>query len=122
MYTCGIIEDEYLAQELLVKYIDRFEGLEIKWLIETITAPSDLAGVDIVFLDLLDNPSNEFRISPEMRLFAAHFSNVIITSAFPLESVAQVNIPHVQLLTKPYNYTDFANAVTQTIAKSLQVS
>lgn len=116
MFTCGIIEDEYLAQELLVKYINRFVGLEIKWLIETITSPSELPNVDIVFLDLLDNPSNDFRIGPEMRHFAAHFSNIIITSAFPPESVAQVSIPHVQLLTKPYTYHDFANAVTQTMA------
>lgn len=121
MFTCGIIEDEYLAQELLVKYINRFVELEIKWLIEAITSPSELLNVDIVFLDLLDNPSNDFRISPEMRNFAAYFPNVIITSAFPPECVAQVNIPHVQLLTKPYTYNDFANAVTQTMANFLRI-
>ena len=118
MHTCGIIEDEDLAQQLLIKYINRYAGLEIAWSSETVVNPKSVAQVDIVFLDLLDNPSNALGLmSGGVKEFALHFPNIIITTAYPVEYVESVGIRHTQVLTKPYTYLAFERAVTAALRR-----
>ena len=101
MYTCGIIEDEDLAQQLLIKYINRYAGLEISW-----------------SLDLLDNPSNALGLmSGGIKEFALHFPNIIITTAYPVEYVKSVGVRHTHVLTKPYTYLAFEKVVTATLKR-----
>jgi DNA-binding LytR/AlgR family response regulator len=100
MYTCGIVEDEYLARKLLLSYIERFSGLEVRWAIETIACSLDLSQVDIVFLDLLDIPSsNSFATSEGIMQFANK------------GYVENIGVAHVSILTKPYTYDEFAKVV-----------
>ena len=118
MYTCGIIEDEDLAQQLLIKYINRYAGLEISWSSETILNPRSVPQVDIVFLDLLDNPSNALGLmSGGIKEFALHFPNIIITTAYPVEYVKSVGVRHTHVLTKPYTYLAFEKVVTATLKR-----
>jgi DNA-binding LytR/AlgR family response regulator len=112
MYTCGIVEDEYLARKLLLSYIERFSGLEVRWAIETIACSLDLSQVDIVFLDLLDIPSsNSFATSEGIMQFANKFPAVVITTAYNKGYVENIGVAHVSILTKPYTYDEFAKVV-----------
>jgi two-component SAPR family response regulator len=117
VYTCGIIEDEYLAQQLLMKYINRYADLKIVWASETVLNPDLAPPVDIVFLDLLDNPSNTFTISEGINEFASQFPHVIITTAFPIEYVKSAGIHYTHVLTKPYTYLAFEKAVNAALGE-----
>lgn len=121
MYTCGIIEDEYLAQEILLKYIERHGNIKVSWSLDSIRDISSIATierVDVLFLDLLDVPSNDFKtdnklnkVSEGINEFAQHFSKVIITTAYPAEYVKSIGIHHSQVLMKPYTYSAFEQAL-----------
>jgi DNA-binding LytR/AlgR family response regulator len=119
MYTCGIVEDEYLARKLLLSYVERFPDLEARWAIETIANPNDLSLVDIVFLDLLDIPSaSTMIISEGIKEFVDDFPAIVITTAYAKSYAESIGIAHRSILTKPYTYEEFARVVKQCLAKA----
>lgn len=122
MHTCGIIEDEYLAQQLLIKYILRYGSVEIKWALETIRE-AGATNVDVLFLDLLDTPSNDFKtdnrinkVSEGLHEFMQGFSKIIITTAYPVEYVNSLGVRYDSILVKPYTYSSFVKALEYTLA------
>jgi two-component SAPR family response regulator len=117
MYTCGIVEDEYLARKLLIKYINKFEKLNILWHSETIPNLHALPNVDLVFLDLLDVPLNSFELSEGINEFALHCQNIIITTAYAEDYVRRTGLPYSYILTKPYTYSTFATTVTAVLSQ-----
>jgi hypothetical protein len=121
MHTCGIIEDEHLAQQLLIKYILRYGSIEIKWALETIRE-AGMTSVDVLFLDLLDTPSNDFKtderlnkVSEGLHEFIKGFSKIIITTAYPVEYVNSLDVRYDSILVKPYTYSSFVKALEYTL-------
>ncbi|GAB3636809.1 hypothetical protein GCM10027422_23990 [Hymenobacter arcticus] len=100
-----------------MKYIRQYGALDVLWASETIFPPGAAAQVDLVFLDLLDVSSNKFGVSEGISEFAAHFANIIITTAYPVEYIQRTGLPHSQLLIKPYTYPDFEAAVTAALRR-----
>lgn len=96
--------------------------MEIKWALETI-GEADATNVDVLFLDLLDTPSNDFKtdnrlnkVSEGLHEFIQGFSKVIITTAYPVEYVNSLDIRCDYILVKPYTYSSFVKALEHTLA------
>jgi DNA-binding LytR/AlgR family response regulator len=118
MYTCGIVEDEYLAQDILIRYINKYGNINVRWVFESIRDIHTVEKTDLLFLDLLDIPSNDFKtdeslnkVSEGISQFAQTFPKVVICTAYSAEYVKNIGIHHSRILMKPYTYAAFEEAM-----------
>ncbi|WDF56027.1 hypothetical protein [Mucilaginibacter sp. KACC 22063] len=116
VYTCGIVEDEELAYELLSKFIRRADTLKVLW---RETSSKNLSAkshckVDIVFLDLLDSPLSNVA---EIDQCISQYGNIIITTAHTEVYIKSLGIKYVAVLNKPFSYQIFENVVHEALSK-----
>lgn len=112
--TCGIIEDEPLGRELLIRYIARIPSLELKWVKESVQdLPPDEEMldnlVDLIFLDLMNDDSGQQDYN-----FTAleKYGHIILTTAYPEEFVKTLPVRYLALLNKPVLFDRFKDTVT----------
>lgn len=111
-YSCIIIDDEELARELLINFIQRIDHLELKGTYSNpVNALSDLKGdsVDIIFLDIQ---------MPEMTgiEFLKTLSDspvVIFTTAYDKYAITSYEFSVIDYLLKPFSFTRFVQAVNK---------
>ncbi len=109
---CIVIEDETLAQEILVNYIERFEKLKLVGLFNN--APEALSflknnSVEVIFLDIQMPVLNgiDFLKSIYPRPF------VVITSAYPQYALESYNFEVLDYLLKPFSFERFSQAISK---------
>ena len=115
-YTCGVVEDEELARDLLIRFINRHNELHLKWARESFSTLSEdepLPDVNLLFLDLLDKPYDAAKVSKEIKKYAKQFEHTIITTAYPAAHVKKLGIRFTKLLNKPYTYDMFERVVNE---------
>lgn len=118
IYTCGIVEDEELARELITRYAQRHDRLRLLWCIDSLAAvPNEdlMQLTDIVFLDLLDTPTATDQISEGLYQNAKNLDGIIVTTAYPESFVKKLGINYLKILNKPFTYTVFEQVVNQAI-------
>lgn len=115
-YTCAIIEDEFLSEKLLKRYIHQTPFLELSWTCNFAEEAVEILNtqqVDLLFVDLQHLP-----IQPDdalVQLLREHQS-IIITSIYPKKFL---NIPlHVvAFIEKPVTFELFQDALERFMAK-----
>lgn len=115
-YTCAIIEDEFLSEKLLKRYIHQTPFLELAWTCNFAEEAVEIVStqkVDLLFVDLQYLP-----IQPDdalVQLLHQHQS-IIITSIYPKKFL---NIPLniVAFIEKPVTFELFQEALERFIAK-----
>ena len=115
-YTCAIIEDEFLSEKLLKRYIHQTPFLELSWTCNFAEEAVEIVStqqVDLLFVDLQYLP-----IQPDdalVQLLHQHQS-IIITSIYPKKFL---NIPLniVAFIEKPVTFELFQEALERFIAK-----
>ncbi|GAB4036201.1 LytR/AlgR family response regulator transcription factor [Spirosoma gilvum] len=108
--TCSIIEDEYLAQEILEEYIRKVPFLELKGsYMSPLEAASQLAevGPDLLFLDInmpdLDGLSFIPMLNPKPM--------IILTTAYDQYALKAYELEVKDYLLKPFTFERFYKAV-----------
>ena len=109
--SCTIIEDEPLAQELLVKYINRVSSLELAGTFDNaITAFDQLYALrpDIIFLDINmpEMTGIEF-----LKACPAPHPAVILTTANPNHAIDGFDLGVTDYLLKPFTFDRFLKAI-----------
>lgn len=115
-YTCAIIEDEFLSEKLLKRYINQTPFLELAWTCNFAEEAVEIVStqkVDLLFVDLQYLP-----IQPDdalVQLLHQHQS-IIITSIYPKKFL---NIPLniVAFIEKPVTFELFQEALERFVAK-----
>jgi DNA-binding LytR/AlgR family response regulator len=115
-YTCIIIEDEPLAQNVLKKYITDTPSLKlVATCSDALEAQSKLSTqpVDVIFLDI-----NLPRLSGINFLKTLlHPPLIIFTTAYPEFAVEGFELNAVDYLLKPFSFERFLKAVNKTLEK-----
>ena len=115
IYTCGIVEDEPLAEKMLRKYIDRVSFLELVWTCTYAKEAVDLMQqqqADMLFLDLQEVP-----ITPNSSFLYLinHYDHVIVTSPYPMEAIG-IELSPLAFLNKPIAFEHFLDAIERFLA------
>lgn len=103
-YTCGIVEDEPLAERMLRRYIRRISFLEIAWQCAFAEQAVDLMHrhpVDLLFLNLQALP-----VRPDsafMLLVNTCKNMVVVVSGYSAEMV-NVSLNVIAFLSKPFTF------------------
>ncbi|QMW04976.1 LytR/AlgR family response regulator transcription factor [Spirosoma foliorum] len=108
---CAIIDDEFLAQELLTKYVRRVASLElIATFDDAILAFNQLPNLspDVIFLDITmpELTGLEF-----LRAYPAPHPAVIMTTADPEHALAGFDLGVTDYLLKPIPFERFIKAI-----------
>jgi len=117
MNTCLIIEDEPLAAERLIAYIDRMPELSLtKWIDNGEGAVAFLKEnkVDIIFLDLHLGESSGIHLLEEKAIVG----KVIITTAYHQYALKGYELDVVDYLMKPFVFDRFEKAVRKALRKN----
>jgi response regulator of citrate/malate metabolism len=115
IYTCGIVEDEPLAEKMLRKYIDRVSFLEVLWTCTYAKEAVDLMQqqpADILFLALQEVP---IAANSSFLYLVKQYDQVIITSPYPLEAVG-LELSPLAFLNKPIAFEHFLDAIERFLA------
>ena len=117
-YTCVIIEDEPLAQELIEKFIKRIPSLTLIRVfdnaIDALEVINEISP-DIIFLDIS---------MPEMtgiefiRSFTKKCPNIIFTTAYPQYAIDGFEYDAVDYLLKPIPFDRFVKAINKVRERS----
>lgn len=109
---CIVIEDETLAQEILLNYIERVKKLKLIGLFNN--APEAISfvknnPVDVIFLDIHMPVLNgiDFLKSIYPRPF------IVITSAYPQYALESYNFEVLDYLLKPFSFERFNQAISK---------
>ncbi|VXB14798.1 DNA-binding response regulator [Flavobacterium sp. 9AF] len=114
-----IIDDEPLAIEILKKYSDTIDNLDI---IQTFTNPIEAIRfiaenpIDLVFLDIEMPMINGVDLVESLSVKP----NIIFTTAFPQYAVEGFNLDAVDYLLKPISYKRFLKAINKIYNGSFQ--
>lgn len=118
-FTCAIIEDEPLAQNVLKKYIDEHPALELQFVCSDALEAQQLLpehNVQLIFLDI--NLPRLSGINFLKTLF--HPPLVIFTTAYPEYAVEGFELDAVDYLVKPFSFERFLKAVNKATDKMNQ--
>lgn len=110
IYTCGIVEDEPLAEKMLRKYIGRMSFFRLAWscaFAEEAVPLLQKQPVDLLFLDVQEAPLR--RGTALFDVIKKFECNIVVTSPYPREAVAS-NLGVVAFLTKPVSFDRFLEA------------
>src|ERR1700754_667279 len=115
-YTCVVIEDEPLAQDVLKKYISEHPSLELVAVCgDALEAQQLLATqpVSLIFLDI-----NLPRLSGTGFLKTlSHPPLVIFTTAYPEFAAEGFELDAIDYLVKPFSFERFLKAVNKALEK-----
>lgn len=117
MIKCLIIEDEPLAAERLMSYIDRMPELAlVRWLDNGQDAINLLKEnkIDIIFLDLHLGETSGIHLLEKREIVG----KVIITTAYHQYALKGYELDVVDYLMKPFVFDRFEEAVRKAIRKS----
>lgn len=110
IYTCGIVEDEPLAEKMLRKYVGRISFFRLAWscaFAEEAAPLMQKQPVDLLFLDVQDAPLR--RGTALFEMIRKYRRSIVITSPYPHEVVAG-DLGVVAFLTKPVSFDRFLEA------------
>jgi len=124
---CLVVEDEPLAQQILEKYLECIEELQLVAKCETIeealmTLQSEQ--IDVVFLDIQLEATLGTEIIGKMKQLSRRYY-IVVTSARPAESLDtrkifnQKNIIFVDYLTKPFSFDRFHAAIRKILTQEM---
>lgn len=115
-FTCAIIEDEPLAQNVLKKYIDEHPALELEFVCSDALEAQQLLpehNIQLIFLDI-----NLPRLSGINFLKTlSHPPLVIFTTAYPEYAVEGFELDAADYLVKPFSFERFLKAVNKATDK-----
>lgn len=110
MTRCLIVEDEPLAQELLQRYINATEGLELAGTCSNADEALHMleyTGIDLLFLDIKMPGTSGMDFLKSL----PHPPPVIFTTAFPDYAVESYELQAVDYLLKPVTFLRFTRAI-----------
>jgi DNA-binding LytR/AlgR family response regulator len=111
LLRCAIIDDEFLAQALLTKYVRRVPWLElVATFDDAITAFNQLPklAVDVIFLDITMPAMTGLEF---LRAYPAPYPAVIMTTADPEHALAGFDFGVTDYLLKPIPFDRFLKAI-----------
>ncbi len=115
-FSCAIIEDEPLAQNVLKKYIDEQPALELEFICNDALEAQQLLtehNIQLIFLDI-----NLPRLSGINFLKTlSHPPLVIFTTAYTEYAVESFELDVVDYLLKPFSFERFLKAVNKAVDK-----
>ncbi len=115
-YSCIIIEDEPLAQNVLKKYIGEHPALELMTVCNDALEAQDILmqeSIDLLFLDI--NLPKLSGINFIKTLI--HSPLIIFTTAYPEFAVEGFELNAVDYLLKPFSFERFLKAVNKALEK-----
>lgn len=107
--NCIAIDDEPLALEIVERFCNRLDDIDIKTFSETGTALEEINNnkPDIVFLDIEMNEVNGIQFASKLPKDTC----IILTSAYLQYAIDGFNIDAVDFLHKPFSFDRFTQAV-----------